>query len=1255
MSNFWFNEDAFLRPQTETSDADFIGSIFDDLGGQTQNGGSNQQYSQQQMKDTSPYQQSQGLPPQAPNAASPPSQSQQYPPLTMPPQQMQTHGKNPAQNSLMIDGIFDNLDQQFLNYISSQQKPSSMGRQSVSSQQSQPGSMPPLHQQPVLDKAKQEQLMKMRLQIMQQQMLQRQSLQQQPSQQQLPQMSLQMVPPYQQSRILPNMGYDNSGMAQQRNANPNMMFNDGRKSAAGGAPQGMSMSDLGGPAGLSQSMGASNTYGANVPSAPMNMPTAPGGSGQQKPPFKPSPAQITQLQHDLFIMSLNDFMTRKGTPITLPPVVGTKRVNLLALQVLGRKIGGSTAVLRHLQMLTQPSPQFTEWSTICQKLGLFENIDVKSNVLAKQQIEKQLGTCYLLYILPYEQYALTEDGQRDLQARKQQFQKQLIIRMQQQQMQQQQSKPQAPAQGMGQHPSQSPHLLQQQQQQQQPSLPQQQQQQQQQQNPQQIPQQSQQHSQLQGQTPQQYNSPSMMMNRPNSGPRQINSQGMKPRMPGTVQELGQSPVMPQKSSQFQSPAMSSLSPHPSMMPTPSAMGNPSPALSNANPQRKLSQQSLSAHNSPAIVQSPFIPNSDSRSSSVQHRKPSVPQSNSAYESIGQTFGPPPPAVEELPPGKPNTIKKYTPIKKVADSHGYLLKKMSDLGDEIEALKPVYLFAPELGALNLHALTMSLKNYSALNEGEAFSALNTLLVTTADDNFAFNISDAPELISALVGLGSKVLKRITKIQVKQEDYSDISNSADNAIDSVFNKFVDLKELQGEDVAFVVDSLTGDLVIDEDSDMELDEIFSPIPIKKEPEVQLEERKVIDHCNLPDYMTAMHLFRSENKHHFSKMQTKGPMNEQIFLVDTLITVSMTLRNLSLSEDSAKVMSKSHELKSLVFEIIKQVATDQDAFVFERKRLCLLKDCLIILDQHWSHIELSSMEEAFLLFLLVSSFGPKLDEYETGSDEDFRLIRAPLEHFTYLPYAVDVFTKYLVREPQNRAYFQAVLSGTLNVTSSAANPGSDSVTILPSDHHETKKLLSAYFGGDLSKLRKGVLLTRAFKLLMSSVPYNLSGGEFSKAMLIHLPSILQALFGSKLLIDLVSADELNLNLMGVLLKILTNNSQVLVLNFTKSIFSFIAESMKIAHNTPEHKAAIFSSVKALIMVNSLFANAAKLRVAINADEVESPEPILLEIEKLDNLYRIQLDGDFLLKTLSIANVDPEVPEQILRLRGLISMLLEK
>ena len=97
-----------------------------------------------------------------------------------------------------------------------------------------------------------------------------------------------------------------------------------------------------------------------------------------------------------------------------------------------------------------------------------------------------------------------------------------------------------------------------------------------------------------------------------------------------------------------------------------------------------------------------------------------------------------------------------------------------------------------------------------------------------------------------------------------------------------------------------------------------------------------------HLDDYLTALKNFKSENKHHFSKLQTRSATDDQILLVDELITVTMILRNISFAEYNKEPMAGNRLFKDLLFSTVKSVALNNDKFVFSRKRLCLLKDCL-------------------------------------------------------------------------------------------------------------------------------------------------------------------------------------------------------------------------------------------------------------------------------------------------------------------------
>lgn len=1151
MSNFWFNDDGFNNNQNSAS-GDPMGSMFEDLDQPLQPAGTpNQQHLQ------------------------PPQLQQQQP---------------------QMDGLFGQQD--YLQFGGYQQKqpiasadektPQMFMRQDegmgvpmvqqMSPQQGPQGQQGQTQSHSTLDRSKQEQLLKMRQQILHQQMLQRQQqqLQQQQQQQQL-QPQLQQHPQMQ----LPQMQLQIQLLRPP--AGGNSQFVQGSQNH--GIPQstaGQAMLPAGLPgAGAASTPGAGGQYGAN-----MDKSRAPVPQGGQP---KLSQAQVAQLQHELFQMTLNDFMSRRGTPITQAPVINNKRINLLVLHILTRKIGGASVVLKLLQMLNQPSLQVTEWTTVCQKLGLFDGIDISSNLAAKQLIEKQLGSCYLQNILPYEQHTLTEEGQKDIQARRVQFQRQLLMRLQQNQMNRLQNAP---------IPGQSPIA------------------------------------------PQQNQAPPATI--------------QQNQMQNFVQHSNNSPNPNQKLGQFQSPApVSQQSPRAAFVATPGAVNQPSPNSSGANVQWKTSQPNGSNHTSPA-VNSPYLQQQQiSRSGSVNRRQSSI---NLQQFGLKQDLSATPQAQEpETPVGEPNTVKKYVPIKKLGETYGGLsLKSISDLGDEIELTKPVYLFAPELGSLNIHALTMSLKRYTPKDPGEAFSALNTLLVTTTDSNFTFKVSDAPELLDTLVDLGVKVLGQINNAQKPKSDYIDVNYQTSSNIDSVFAKYVNGNTMKGEDVTFVVDSLTAEVVEDEDSDLELDEVFSPELATSELTGTPYEDEEVSDCHIPDFMTALQKFREQNRDHFSKTQTKSATDERIYLVDMLITVTMTLRNLSFTDGSRGRMSGHKGLKRLLFKIVKSVATRPDDFIFQRKKLCLLKDCLLIFDRIAFQMELESLEEAFLVFLLVTAFGPKLDVNEQDPELRYAIPRAPFEHYTYLPYGIDVFTKLLVREPKNRAYLQAVLTGTLNIISTSSHPSSASVTISPKDHHETKKLFNAYFKGEEEGAKQGVLLTRAFKFLMSGIPFSMTGVEFTRFVFLRSSTVLQALFGVKLLIDLIPMEDVNGNLTRKTTYWLSTNVQTLLFNLTKNNFSLITESVKFSRTTTEHKILSYVGIKALIVINSLLANAVVLKNAIQEGELLAANSAGLEdhFAKFRDLYRVQPEGEFVLNTLLASSIDPDVAQEVVRLHGLILQL---
>ncbi|KAG4302700.1 hypothetical protein PCK1_001055 [Pneumocystis canis] len=87
---------------------------------------------------------------------------------------------------------------------------------------------------------------------------------------------------------------------------------------------------------------------------------------------------------DSFMISLIEFMNKRGTPITTIPCVGEQPINLAALYIHVMRLGGSHKVT-----------QTNSWPNIAQALGI--------NMVLVPNGVQQLVECYKEYIAPYEE------------------------------------------------------------------------------------------------------------------------------------------------------------------------------------------------------------------------------------------------------------------------------------------------------------------------------------------------------------------------------------------------------------------------------------------------------------------------------------------------------------------------------------------------------------------------------------------------------------------------------------------------------------------------------------------------------------------------------------------------------------------------------------------------------------------------------------------------------------------------------------
>lgn len=158
--------------------------------------------------------------------------------------------------------------------------------------------------------------------------------------------------------------------------------------------------------------------------------------------------------------------------------------------------------------------------------------------------------------------------------------------------------------------------------------------------------------------------------------------------------------------------------------------------------------------------------------------------------------------------KPEVAHNYVPHQRLLDTvAGYQMDKLLQVGEQLEQAKPLFLFAPELGSVDLHALTMSLSSgiLSEIN-----TALDVLLVVSADHSLLLNLSECPDLLDALSDVGLDVLnevilgKKPSKVQPMNYDDTTLYHSND-VIEEIFSKYSGEKN---NDVQIVVDSFTSE---------------------------------------------------------------------------------------------------------------------------------------------------------------------------------------------------------------------------------------------------------------------------------------------------------------------------------------------------------------------------------------------------------------------------------------------------------------
>ncbi|KAH3674572.1 hypothetical protein WICPIJ_009530 [Wickerhamomyces pijperi] len=761
--------------------------------------------------------------------------------------------------------------------------------------------------------------------------------------------------------------------------------------------------------------------------------------------------QISAAHIELFMRALSDFMKSKGLNLSIP-FIGEKRIHPFYFYAVVTRLGGSMKV-----------NAMNHWNVVAQKLNL--PIDMNPNIAG------ELAKAYAELLLPFEQYTSTPEGQQDLASRRMALQKQ-----QEQLLRQQSQVPPQPT-GVAQAPQQ-----------------------------------------FQRNPPISQGSPSLNQSQPPT-----------PFNPGS--RLSQSSITAGSPlvSQQQVPPQNLNSRKPSNNNSPmvdinasAKINTPSPANNNLNyqaqaqsqfHQAQVQAQAQAQNQAQTAAQSKFQPQQQPQQQQKRFQEP--PLKKTRTTSIPNTVPDanlPNAAFQQDVKLGANIIRNYIPDQRLVIDHhlGYDVKALSAQGQVLDESKPIFLFAPELGAINIHALTMSFESGIT---SEVTTALNTALVTSADSNLQIPLMECGDFLEKLASLGLKTLNSLVNdgeaavVNEEEFDLDNLNTGANNErIDDIFNKYVKNAE-EYEEVELKVDSFSGAVVSqDEVSDDAINSV-STESVKANGSVtetasSSSSASDITQYHITSYLTMLQNIKHEAEDTFSKIHTRTAEDPKVQLVEQLTTISMILRNITFTENNSQALVSNSTFVDFIFKLIHSIATQPDKFIFTRRKLGLLKDCLMIFLNIAEGLYLRNHNDALAVIALVLTFGSEEDSTNGSIIPEY----IPAMH-KYQPHSVDVLAKLLVRDPPNRTLLRAVITGVY-----------DTPDLEMEEHQEMRKLFFAGLGDQFD------LLDRLFKYLISVIPLN----KINPIVLIQERDalVIQSLIALILLVDFIPLEQMQFNI---------------------------------------------------------------------------------------------------------------------------------
>lgn len=837
-----------------------------------------------------------------------------------------------------------------------------------------------------------------------------------------------------------------------------------------------------------------------------------------------------------FLIILGEFMARRGTPLIQKyPAIGGRQMNLFLIYYLVSKMGGFVHVLKSGKI-----------PFIASRLGL----DPSNRELLTQFVQM-----YHKSLFPFEQFASTPEGMRQLAARRQQLQAQLHERN---------------------------------------------------------------------------------VAKPN-----VNKPAQKPSNQNTPNSNGQvqtpHPLQPQVQIRPSNASAISNSATPIPGSVPASVNN-TPKVQPKNSRRKSSQASIPSQKAPSRAASSGV------SSPAVTGPAGTPKPTSTSHN-GHTN-----THKNGPRRSPDFARNYIPHNGLlTKTAGFNLEAMQTYGQQLDHLKPVFLYFPELGKVSIHALTMALKSQL---DAEVNVALNVLLIVTSDPSFFLPLERCKELLDTLCQVGEHIA-RVICLDTADEDSEPAPLETDEVpfkhskIDDVFAKYQSMyNNSNGEDRKIVIDSLTADELGTEDKADGNSSNASETPLSMDGSDKgsssgstsdTDDSNLMDSENmdgemkskaitkkptefgLPAYLDILHDCRDQEEDFEYGVHTMSYQNPKLMHVEQLSTISMVLRNFSFinsgdGSSNSLCLATNTSMLHFLFTMIESVATHPKAMKLARKRLCLMKDTLITLSNISHAIELHSPRELLLIISLCLSFGSKMSPYDKSNGFITPRIDPIIDKYHF--HGVDVLAKILSGSRNNKSLLRDLFTA-------------DSLD------SETRNYLVQLAGP--SDAKDGSLALKLFSFFISTIPLDMlhRGDEpFSS----KLSSCLEALLGSLVVLQMAGESDFNRNIALEILSAPEDIANGLV------HLSFVYAAIYVNTNFETKIQHAYVSSRASQLVNTLVKQA--------IDYSKSHGTLKQDSEKLCRLLRLFSNDNNLIGVLITPNAPSGIAAQVVETVKLISRL---